>query len=146
MDVQTGIAPRSLEQAFADQRSLIPDDAEVLDRLFAHLEQSRPTMAETRQAVCEFYAITREELVSPTRRCAIVLARQIFCYLAHKYCRASLHATRTRVGYRDHTTVLHAIRKIARLAITRPLLRDDLDLLRLRISEKVLLRSRGRVQ
>lgn len=144
MEVQTGLAPRSLEHAIADQRSLIPNDADALDRLFAYLEQARPTMAEIQQAVCEFYAITKFELVAPTRRYAIVLARQIFCYLAHKYSRASMNAIRPRAGFRDHTTVHHAIHKIEQLAITRPLVRDDLDLLRLRISEKVLLRTKGR--
>lgn len=141
MDVQTGLAPRALEHAIADQRSLIPNDADALDRLFAYLEHARPTMAEIRDAVCEFYAITKFQLVRPSRRYVIVLARQIFCYLCHKYSRASMNAIAPRAGYRDHTTVHHNVHRVARLVITRPLVRDDIDLLRLRISEKVLLRK-----
>jgi chromosomal replication initiator protein len=64
----------------------------------------------------------------------------VFCYLARRYTRLSTRVIGQHVGNRDHSTVLHAVRKIEKLLAGKSLLADDIDLLRLRISEKVLLR------
>lgn len=139
------IAPDRLTRAIEYQRAALPEDADVLDRLFAYLKASRPMLREIKEAVIEFYAIEHAELVSGRRHRAyeVSLARQIFCYFAYRHTRFSMKRVGREVGLHDPTTVRHAIRRIEKHEISRPLLRDDLDLLRLRISEKVLLRSKG---
>jgi chromosomal replication initiation ATPase DnaA len=133
----------------------LPDDEETRDRLFAYLERNRPTMDEIKRAICEFYVISRCDLESRCRDRLLIVARQLFCYFSHRYARKSLGQIKLRIGYSDHTTVAHAIRRVERYAITcthyeehtrtagLPMIRDDLDLLRLRIVEKVLLRRAG---
>lgn len=137
------IAPEQLRRAIAQQRCVLPDDADTLDRLYQQLELNRPMLAEIKASVCDFYAIAADELCGRYRAYETALARQIFCYLAHKYTSFSLGQIGRAVGLTNHTTVHHAIRKIAKRMITDHLLHDDLDLLRIRISEKVLLRRRA---
>jgi chromosomal replication initiator protein len=137
------ITPPALTRAFADQRCIIPDDADALDRLFEQIEQSRPWLTEIKSCICEFYAVDPLELRGEYRQYETALARQIFCYLGYKYTGFSLRQIGNYVGLRDHSTVHHAVRKIEKLLITRPLVADDVDLLRLRISEKILIRRRG---
>jgi chromosomal replication initiation ATPase DnaA len=141
MDVQAGFAPRALTSALIAQRSLVPEDSDAIDRLFHYLESALPTMAEIRQAVCEFYDVSRQDLESQNRAAHIVFARHVFCYFAHKYARASLHRIKQYIRYLDHSSVHHGVHRIERYSVTRPLVRDDLDLIRLRICEKLLARK-----
>jgi chromosomal replication initiator protein len=134
------IAPQALVEAINHQREVVPTDNGALDRLIAYLETNRPTIKEIKDAVSIFYGIDRTEISSRYRSYETALARQIFCYLAYRYTRFSMAQIGRFVGLSNHTTVLHAIRKIERLRISKPLLADDLDLLRLAISERVLLR------
>ena len=134
----------SVELAIAHQRATHPDDDTVLERLLAYLKANQPKLEEIRGAICEFYGIEPVELIGHSREAEVVLARQMFCFFARKYTRFPLLQIGQKVGLRDHTTVLHALRKIEKAAALRsPLLADDLDLLRMRISEKVLLRGKG---
>jgi chromosomal replication initiator protein len=133
----------ALERAFERQRLLLPEDSDALDRMLEHLQKTRPTMREITDCVCEFYDLLGGEVKAGTRATEVVFARQMLCYLAYKYTLHSLPVIGRRLGYRDHSTVHHAIRKIERLAVTTPLVRDDIDVLRLRIAEKVLQRAKG---
>jgi chromosomal replication initiation ATPase DnaA len=142
-----------MDQITPSDRLEFSDDEATLLHLYAYLERHKPTMAEIKRAICELYAIEISELEGRSRTRFLVLARQIFCYLSHRYARKTLGQIKRRVGYTDHTTVLHAIRVIEQYAVTReqyryedierPMIKDDLDLLRLRLVEKVVLRRTG---
>jgi chromosomal replication initiator protein len=132
-----------LESAAALQRGQFPADGPVLDRLFRYLEHNRPMLADIKSVVCEFYEVTPAELTARDRAAEITFARQAFCYLARRYTKFSLRSIGAHAGVCDHTTVIHAVRKIEKWAITRPLVADDLDLLRLKISEKMLTRRKN---
>jgi chromosomal replication initiator protein len=136
------ITPLAMERAVLDLREIA--DSDVYDRLLNYLRHSRPTLAEIKEAVCEFYAIPDYDLTGRCREYECAQARQIFCYLAHRYTRWSMQNIAPHVGLYDHSTVSHAVRKIEKHIITKPLLADDVDLLRMRISEKVLLREAKR--
>jgi chromosomal replication initiator protein len=58
------------------------------------------------------YNVGRTDLLSPRRARAVVLPRQIGMYLAKKLTARSLPEIGRRFGGRDHSTVLHAVRKI----------------------------------
>jgi chromosomal replication initiation ATPase DnaA len=144
MSLDSGFLPRTLTSAMIVQRSMVPEDAEAIARLFEYLKTAMPTMAEIKSVVCEFYRVSSDEIEGDSRIVDVVFARHVFCFLANRYCRVSLNQIGRRCGHVDHSTVHHAIRRIERFAVSRPLVRDDLDLLRLRICEKLLLRkSRG---
>jgi len=137
------IAPALLGHAIAHQRSEVPDDDEVLTRLYRYLETTRPMLAEIAAAVCDFYHLRHYELTGASREFEAVLARQVFCFLASRYARAPSTKIGRFIG-RDHSTVLHSIRKVEKWMVSRPLLLDDIDLLRLRVSEKMLERRAAR--
>src|SRR3954470_22992968 len=122
-------------------RRIFADDFYELERLSHFLRRSQPSMSEIKEAICEFYCIRRDEIEGRGRTAFVVLGRQIFCFFARKYTRASLRLIGSRIGGLDHTTVIHAIRVTEQRAITRPLVRDDLDLLSLRIADKVMARG-----
>jgi chromosomal replication initiation ATPase DnaA len=138
------VASPRLESVAARQVVEHPDDDAAIERLFAFLRQTAPTLAEVSQAVCQLYCLEPDELWRRRQRLEVVLPRQIFCYLAHRHTRHSL----SRIGKflnRDHSTVWWAVRRIDRFAVTKPVVADDLDVLRLMIIEKVMRRAhRGR--
>jgi chromosomal replication initiator protein len=139
-DGVTSIVPAELDQAIDHQRVEYPDDGPALDRLSAYLETCRPLMTEIRAAVSEVYCIAPSELGGITRVNDVALARQVFCYLAYRYTKNSMAVVAKAIGLADHTTVRHAVQKIGKQAITNKLMRDDLDLLRMRIAEKLMTR------
>jgi chromosomal replication initiator protein len=59
--------------------------------------------------------VSRSDLLSPRRARSIVRPRQIGMYLAKKLTSRSLPEIGKRFGGRDHSTVLHAVRKIEEL-------------------------------
>ncbi len=61
------------------------------------------------------YAVSRTDLLSPRRARSIVRPRQVGMYLAKKLTSRSLPEIGRRFGGRDHSTVLHAVRKIETL-------------------------------
>ena len=86
------------------------------------------TIDAVQQAVCEYFNITREELVSGSRKRAIVQARQISMYL----CRAlvssvSLAVIGQETGGKDHSTVLHSCSTVSDLMATDKLFRKYVD-------------------
>jgi len=63
-------------------------------------------------AVCRAYEISRADLMSQRRTANVVRPRQIAMYLAKTLTLRSLPWIGHRFGGRDHTTVLHAVRKM----------------------------------
>lgn len=79
------------------------------------LQQSR--LKRIKEAVCSFYGVNYAELISDRRQKYIVLPRQIAAYLCKELTLSTLPAIGRAFGGRDHTTILHAHRKIERLLL-----------------------------
>ncbi len=62
--------------------------------------------------ICAFYEQTAIDLVSQRRTADVVLPRQVGMYLAKLMTLHSLPVVGKQFGGRDHTTVLHAVRKM----------------------------------
>lgn len=75
--------------------------------------ESRPSVGLVKYEVATAYDVTFALLESPDRTQAAVLPRQVYFYLAKKLTFGTLEDIRSRAGNRDHTTLLHGIRKIA---------------------------------
>lgn len=65
-----------------------------------------------KSAVASHFNVTRIDLVSERRTVSVVLPRQIAMYLAKTMTGRSLPEIGRRFGGRDHTTVLHSVRKV----------------------------------
>ena len=70
------------------------------------------------RAVCNHFMLERADLVSARRTGHLLLPRHIAFYLAKTLTLRSLPEIGRRMGDRDHTTVLHGARKIARLLLS----------------------------
>ena len=67
------------------------------------------------RVVAKHYNVTRADILSQRRTANVVKPRQIAMYLAKTLTLRSLPEIGRRFGGRDHTTVLHAVRKIEAL-------------------------------
>lgn len=77
--------------------------------------QSEPTrirIDDILKIIGHHYSVSRADLLSPRRARSIVRPRQVGMYLAKKFTPRSLPEIGRRFGGRDHSTVLHAVRKI----------------------------------
>jgi chromosomal replication initiator protein len=110
---------------------------ELLEKLIGVLSVNQPALREIIDAVAEFYDIEPAQLRSGSRLHTIAIPRMIIYYLARRLTRLSLTGIAQRLGRRDHTTVMSGIERITRKLHKNELLRDDIDVLRLRIAEKV---------
>jgi Bacterial dnaA protein helix-turn-helix len=95
---------------------------------------SRPiTIDHVITTVAHLFGLTKDELLSNTRRRDIVLPRQIGMYLARRLTRRSFKHIARAFNRRDHTTSLHAVRKIGLRAAADPEFKAELEQLIKRI-------------
>jgi chromosomal replication initiator protein len=134
---------RELEGAFNQllfRRSFEPNlTIERVDQLLGHLvnagEPKRVRIEDIQRVVSRHYNVTRQELVSDRRTRVIVKPRQIAMYLAKTMTPRSFPEIGRRFGGRDHTTVLHAVRKIEELINSDTKLGHEIELLKRLIVE-----------
>lgn len=88
------------------------------------------TVEEIQRKVAEHYNIRLSDLVGPKRVRTLARPRQIAMYLAKQMTSRSLPEIGRRFGGRDHTTIMHGIRKIEELRTEDRSLAEDIDLLR----------------
>jgi chromosomal replication initiator protein len=113
-----------------------PIDVDLVRRCLRELflnQKREPTMEDIIRVVSERFGVKLSELQSKRRSNAIAYPRQIGMVLARRLTRMSLEEVGSYFGGRDHSTVLHAVKKIERLVeedpATRELLADlTLDL------------------
>lgn len=78
-------------------------------------DQGRIKIDDILKIVGRHYNVSKNDLLSPRRARSVVMPRQIGMYLAKKLTSRSLPEIGRRFGGRDHSTVLHAVRKIDEL-------------------------------
>ncbi len=88
------------------------------------------TIEEIQRKVAEHYNIRLSDMIGPKRNRTIARPRQIAMYLAKQLTPRSLPEIGRRFGGRDHTTIMHGVRKIEELMATDSQLSDDLQMLR----------------
>ena len=81
------------------------------------------------------FGVNRGDLLSSRRNRSIVRPRQIGMYLAKSLTARSLPEIGRRFGGRDHTTVLHAIRKIEFAACRGRVSKEELEILKRMLKE-----------
>ena len=104
----------------------------VQDCLSDILRQSdrKMTIEEIQRKVAEHYNIRLSDLIGPKRVRNIARPRQVAMYLAKQLTLRSLPEIGRRFGGRDHTTIMHGVRKIEELMSTDSDLADNLAMLR----------------
>lgn len=89
----------------------------------------RVTIDEIQRKVAEYYKVRMPDLLSARRSKDVARPRQIAMYLSKRMTPRSLPEIGRRFGGRDHTTVMHAIKRIDELRTTDSELENDLTIL-----------------
>ena len=90
----------------------------------------RVTIEEIQKRVAEHFNIRTSDMHSARRARAVARPRQVAMYLAKQLTTRSLPEIGRKFGGRDHTTVMHAVRKIDELRATDASFSEDVELLR----------------
>ncbi len=113
-----------------DEPVTIAGAEQIVRDLMRGTEPRRVRIDDILRTVSKHYGVNRGDLLSGRRNRSIVRPRQIGMYLAKLLTSRSLPEIGRRFGNRDHTTVLHAIRKIEQLMTDDNQLREEIELLK----------------
>ncbi|RKQ69460.1 chromosomal replication initiator protein DnaA [Litorimonas taeanensis] len=80
-----------------------------------YMAGQRLTVDRIQRAVCEAFGLSLTDMVSKRRARQIARPRQVAMYLSKKLTKRSLPDIGRRFGGRDHTTVMHAVKRIDEL-------------------------------
>jgi chromosomal replication initiator protein len=116
--------PITLEMAEREIRDLIRPQ-----------EPKRIKIEEIQRIVARQYNVSRADLLSSRRTANVVRPRQVAMYLAKQLTLRSLPEIGRRFGGRDHTTVLHAVRKIENLVNNDTSLAEEIEILKRQLQD-----------
>ncbi len=116
-----------------------PVNMDAVEKMLGHLvqasEQRRVRVEDIQKVVSRHYNVSKNDLLSNRRTRVIVRPRQIAMYLSKILTPRSLPEIGRRFGGRDHTTVLHAVRKIEGMLKEDPKLAQEIELLKRLIND-----------
>ncbi|HET7681366.1 MAG TPA: chromosomal replication initiator protein DnaA [Xanthobacteraceae bacterium] len=116
--------PVTLELAEREMRDLIRPQ-----------EPKRVKIEDIQRVVARQYNVSRADLLSSRRTANVVRPRQVAMYLAKTLTLRSLPEIGRRFGGRDHTTVLHAVRKIENLVGNDITLAEEIEVLKRQLQD-----------
>ncbi len=116
--------PVTLEMAEREVRDLIRPQ-----------EPKRIKIEDIQKVVARQYNVSRQDLLSSRRTANVVRPRQVAMYLAKTLTLRSLPEIGRRFGGRDHTTVLHAVRKIEGLVGNDVALAEEIESLKRQLQD-----------
>ncbi len=103
------------------------DEAQAILRPHLACSEKRVTVDQIQKAVAEHYGLKQADIISERRARVVARPRQAAMWIAKQITTRSLPDIGRRFGGRDHTTVLHAVRRIEALKQDDPILARDLD-------------------
>jgi chromosomal replication initiator protein len=114
---------------FVGRELTLESSQEVLHDLL-RANDRRVTIDEIQKRVAEHYNIRLADMHSARRARAVARPRQVAMYLCKQLTPRSLPEIGRKFGGRDHTTVMHAVRKIEELRASDRSMAEDIELLR----------------
>jgi chromosomal replication initiator protein len=131
-----GAVNRLLAHATLTSAAVTLETAEIAIRdLVRNREPKRVKIEDIQKLVASRYNVSRSDILSERRTAAVVRPRQIAMYLAKVLTLRSLPEIGRRFGGRDHTTVLHAVRKIEKAIGEDTGLNEEVELLKRMLQE-----------
>ena len=125
-----GALNRIIAHAELVGRPIHLDTTQELLKDLLRANDRRVTIDEIQKRVAEHYNIRLADMSSSRRARAVARPRQVAMYLAKQLTQRSLPEIGRKFGGRDHTTVMHAVRKIEELSISDRALAESIELLR----------------
>ena len=92
--------------------------AEMITGKIIGEDKSEISIGKVQKTVCEYFNITKETLLSKSRKRQIVQARQIAMFMSRSLVGCSLSTIGAELGGKDHATVLHACNTVSDLMTT----------------------------
>jgi chromosomal replication initiator protein len=111
-------------------RELTVETTQDLLRDVLRANDRRVSIEDIQRRVADHYNIRLADMSSPRRARAVARPRQIAMYLAKQLTTRSLPEIGRKFGGRDHTTVMHAVKKVEELRSADHILQEDIDRLR----------------
>jgi chromosomal replication initiator protein len=102
----------------------------VAETIGSRARGKKTSIEDIQRRTAEFYKLELRDFHSPQRSRRVARPRQVAMYLARELTERSLPEIGRRFGGRDHTTVLHACRRIAALCEEDPVLKQEVDFLK----------------
>jgi chromosomal replication initiator protein len=131
-----GAVNRLLAHATLTGSAITVETAETAIRdLVRNREPKRVKIEDIQKLVASRYNVSRSDILSERRTAAVVRPRQIAMYLSKVLTLRSLPEIGRRFGGRDHTTVLHAVRKIEALVNKDTALSEEVESLKRQLQE-----------
>ena len=106
----------------------------IRDLVHSGGDQRRIKIEDILKVISRHFGVSRSDILSQRRHRSVVWPRQIGMYLAKQLTSRSLPEIGRRFGNRDHTTVLHAIRKIEGELDGNTRLKDEIEDLKKQLS------------
>jgi chromosomal replication initiator protein len=125
-----GALNRIIAQSQLIGRDITLEGTQELLHDLLRANERRVTIDEIQKKVAEHFNIKMAEMTSTRRARIVARPRQVAMYLAKQLTPRSLPEIGRKFGGRDHTTVMHAVKKIEELIASDRALAEDVELLR----------------
>jgi len=125
-----GALNRIVAHATLIGRPITLESAQELLHDLLRANDRRVTIEEIQKRVSEHFNVRVTDMHSARRARAVARPRQVAMYLSKQLTARSLPEIGRKFGGRDHTTVMHAVRKIEELKSLDPGFAEDVELLR----------------
>ncbi|MCZ6455129.1 MAG: chromosomal replication initiator protein DnaA [Alphaproteobacteria bacterium] len=125
-----GALNRIVAQSTLVGRPVTLETTQEILRDLLRANDRRVTIEEIQKRVAEHFNIRLADMHSARRARAVARPRQVAMYLAKQLTARSLPEIGRKFGGRDHTTVMHAVRKVEELRATDNSFNEDVELLK----------------
>lgn len=125
-----GALKRVIAYASLVGRPITLDMAQDVLRDLLRCNDRKVTIEEIQRRVAEYYNVRLADMLSARRARAVARPRQVAMWLSKQLTTRSLPEIGRKFGGRDHTTVIHAVRKIDELRAADSGMDEDVDLLK----------------
>lgn len=125
-----GALTRVLAHATLVGRDITIETTQEVLRDLLRANDRKATIDDIQKKVCEYYNVRVAEMHSPKRARSIARPRQVAMFLCKMLTPRSLPEIGRKFGGRDHTTVMHAVKKVEELIAQEDSIREDIELLR----------------
>lgn len=115
----------------------VPPTATMLDTIIERQQGvlRKPSIEQVKRATCKLTGLTKADLESPSKAQAVCYPRMLAMYLSRDMTQKSYPRIGRSFGNRDHTTVLYAVRKIAKRMQDEPEVAEAVERLREAVRE-----------
>ena len=116
-----------IAQSSFNKKNITLELAEQIVEKFVKNTKKEISIDHIQKVVSDYFQMDVSTLQSKTRKRHIVQARQLAMFFSKKFTKASLASIGTKIGRRDHATVLHACKTVDNLAFTDKQFRKYVD-------------------